>query len=179
MGRPVVLTAEERKLREIGHKRFSKLLHTRVAHRMKPLLGKTKWANFVTAALTFGKPLFMSAFKPDNVWCRGPIGCNRCPHGMGNGRLLSGAYDKIHGDHTIDLNNILSAWTKAHNPSTKAWHGGLKADFIVSAIFEFSAKHIVFWCEACHRRLPHYRHAVFPEDVAQSGTITNPIVINN
>ena len=64
MGRPVVLTAEERKLREIGHKRFNKLLDTRVAHRMKPLLGKTKWANFVRAAVTLGKPLLCLYSSP-------------------------------------------------------------------------------------------------------------------
>ena len=66
MGRPSVLTNEERVLKKVAHKRFHKLLHVRIARRMVPVLGQEKWAGFVKDVLAFGKPLYVSAFKPGN-----------------------------------------------------------------------------------------------------------------
>ena len=126
MGRHRNLTRAERLLRKVAHKRFSKLLHFRVARRMKPVLGEPKWAEFVRDALQFGKPLYMSAFKPGNVWCRGPVDGDTC---MGSATPDgSGAYGRIHGDHTTDLNNICTARCCAQMPGGRHWHLGFRAD---------------------------------------------------
>lgn len=83
MGRPSVLTNEERLLKKVAHKRFHKLLHVRIARRMVPLLGQEKWAGIVKDAQAFGKPLYVPAFKPGNLWCRGRVTGWGCPYDLG------------------------------------------------------------------------------------------------
>jgi hypothetical protein len=179
MGRPSTFTAHERALRDIGHKRFSKLLHTRVGDRMKSKLGSRRWDDFVHDALVFGKPLYMSAFIPGNVWCRGPIGGSGCTNALGLGAVQPSEHGRIHGDHTTDLNNICTAWSDAQATGTAYWHTGLRADLIMSAIFEFDEPHLVFRCDKCHSQLPHYANAVSKEDFALPGAQANPIVIDD
>ena len=74
----------ERKHRNAAHRRFTKLVHTRVKGYMADALGK-HWATFARAATATGKPMFAKAFTPGNVWCRGPLaGGGSCPHGHGS-----------------------------------------------------------------------------------------------
>jgi hypothetical protein len=177
MGRSCAFTSRGLALRQVAHKRFSKLLHKRVANAMKVVLGDDGWAQFALDALAFGKPLYMAAFTPGNVWCRGPISGGGCPHAMGPGAVQPPEPGSIHGDHTIDLNNICTAWSAAHTTGAAHWHTGLRADVIISAIFEFTEAHLVFRCDKCHSHLPHYATAISKADLALPGSRANPIVI--
>ena len=62
-------------LKRKAHKRFSKLLHTRIgkAQGMRSWLGVVEWGRFVCEALRVGKPMFVGAFTESNMFCRGPL----------------------------------------------------------------------------------------------------------
>ena len=66
-------------LKRKAHKRFSKLLHTRIgkAQGMRSWLGVVEWGRFVCEALRVGKPMFVGAFTESNMFCRGPLGSNQ------------------------------------------------------------------------------------------------------
>ena len=106
MGRARHFTDAERKLRRAAHTRWSKHARTRIAQRMKPLLGTRFWAEFVREALQRGKPLFIAAFTAKSMSCRGAIEGIECHHK----HLLT---SQIHADHSIDLNHICTAWAHA------------------------------------------------------------------
>ena len=170
MGRARHFTDAERKLRGAAHTRWSKLVHTRIAQRMKPLLGTRLWAEFVREALQRGKPLFIAAFTAKSMWCRGTIEGIECHHK----HLLT---SQIHADHSIDLNHICTAWAHALPRVPRSWCDGIDAKKLMSMLFEFRRGRIVFRCESCHSHLPHYNHTITPADLAICGTKHNPIVL--
>jgi len=151
-----------------------------MAQHMKKHLGRA-WQIFTRAALRLGKPVFMRAFSPGNVWCRGPLNpigvfCSDCLHGRGQWSYPP--TDKIHGDHTIDLNNICTSWLKAQTPQPKSWGDDIDVSKIINVLFKFAPEHLVFRCEDCHSSKPHYDRAITPADLAKSGTCLNPIVLH-
>jgi hypothetical protein len=76
--------------------RFSKLLHKRIGiHQgMKSALGK-HWDAFVKSSIEVGKPIFIEAFRPGNVHCRGTITGTPCQCDPATLKL-----GDIHLDHT-------------------------------------------------------------------------------
>ena len=184
MGRCIKWLPAEQKCVRAGHNRWSKLVHQRIANHMKVHLG-TEWETFTQEALRLGKPLFIDAFATDNMWCRGPlVPCglphghmyaNKCPHGRGQG--TSPSPGKIHGDHTIDLNNICTSWLKAQTFQPTSWRDGINVQKLLNSLFKFAPDHLVFRCEDCHSSKPHYDTTITPADMAASGTSLNPIVL--
>ena len=63
-------------LKRKAHKRFSKLLHTRIgkAQGIRSWLGVVEWGRFVCKALRVGKSMFVGALTESNMlFCRGPL----------------------------------------------------------------------------------------------------------
>lgn len=127
--------------------------------------------------ISFGKPLNVSALKPGNFWCRGPVAGGGCPYNLGT--RVGSKCGHMHADYTTDLNNIRTSWEEAQMHTDRQWHSGLNADMLVSFIFEFSANHLVFRCKFCHSKLPHYQHFISKRDLAGEGSHAHPIVIED
>lgn len=61
----------------------------------------------------------------------------------------------------------------------REWHPGLKADMLVSSIFEFSANHLVFRSKFCYSKPPRYQHFISKRALAGEGSHAHSIVIED
>jgi len=189
-GKQPAAAASPRMCRRAAQSRLRNLIHNRIgaAQGMRAMLGDASWAHFVADVYHQHGPAFIACFQPGSIWCRGPISGGCCPHHGGPPAMCD-----IHCGHTVDLNNICSAWRQARRhlhsigpPGAAAttapqptWHAGLKRQLLLHLLFGLGWGAVVFRCWRCHSKQPHYDHrATAAGLLQQGGSLGDPIVID-
>ena len=162
-------------LRALGSRRASRrwsdLLHKRIGHLMKAVLGDCAWARFVAHANEMHKPAFLAAFDAPALRCEGMRDGLPCPRAFVVNMRCGSAYarlGRLHLDHEQDVRVTCDMWRRAH-PAGADWFDGVDAFLLCHLLFDVSGGALRFRCgpsqpwEAagsyCHDlRLPHYEN---------------------